>query len=52
MALSLSNAVVEFENFHRLMALLTALQAMLIESYLTIRYILLSLEENVQEFGL
>ena len=52
MALGLSDAVVKFEHFHRLMALLTALQAMLIESYLTVCYILLSLEENVQEFGL
>ena len=47
MALGLTNAIVKFKNFHRLMALLTALQTMLIKSYLTVGYILLRLEENV-----
>lgn len=47
-SLCLAYAVVELEDFHTLMSLCLALEAMFIKSELTVGHILLRLEKNIE----
>ena len=52
MSLGLTDAIVKLKDFHRLTALLFALQAMLIKGKLAVLHILLTLQQNVEQGGL